>query len=91
MLSFQRLWAVCDLASDIFMAKELPLEIGKYPQNVKLPSMYFTPPEDSEFVNNKLYLPPELAGHLQQKRPLKSAHPFTSKKVKLSNGKNKFF
>lgn len=75
------MWAVCDLALGILIAKALPLELGKYPPNVKISDMYFTPSEDPEFLNNQVYLPSELVQ--QQKRSTKASFPLANKKVKL--------
>ncbi len=79
---FQRLWALCDLALGILIAKGLPLELGKYPPNVKISDMYFTPSDDTEFVNNQIYIPAEMIQQ-QQKKPNKNVLPVTAKKVSL--------
>lgn len=64
----------------ILVSKGLPLELGKYPPNVKISDMYFTPADDPEFVNNQIYIPAEMAQQ-QQKKPNKTVLPATSKKV----------
>nr|CAH0110668.1 unnamed protein product [Daphnia galeata] len=55
-----KLWAVCDLAMGLIMQKTTSFEMKDYPTQPRIPSMYFRTHDDPNFVNTKIYLPPEL-------------------------------
>ncbi|XP_057373894.1 sister chromatid cohesion protein PDS5 homolog B-B-like isoform X1 [Daphnia carinata] len=55
-----KLWAVCDLAMGLIMQKTTSFEMKDYPTQPRIPSMYFRTHDDPNFLNTKIYLPPEL-------------------------------
>jgi len=55
-----KLWALCDLAMDILHQKTVNFEFKDFPAEARISPMYFKRNEDPNFVNNKLYIPPEL-------------------------------
>lgn len=65
-----KLWALCDLAMGIVVSKTSNFELKDYPAEPRIPAMYFKRPEDTNFVNTKLYLPPELQQQNIQKKGL---------------------
>ncbi|XP_046671895.1 sister chromatid cohesion protein PDS5 homolog B isoform X2 [Homalodisca vitripennis] len=55
-----KLWALCDLAMDILNQKTVNFELKDFPSEARISPMYFKKHEDPNFVNTRLYIPPEL-------------------------------
>ncbi|XP_026466131.1 sister chromatid cohesion protein PDS5 homolog B isoform X1 [Ctenocephalides felis] len=54
-----KLWAICDLAMGLILSKTSNYDLKEYPSETRIPSMYFQPQPDN-FVNTKIYIPPEV-------------------------------
>lgn len=52
------MWALCDLASGLLLTKTTNYDFKDFPSETRIPTMYFSPQPD--FVNTKVFLPPEL-------------------------------
>lgn len=54
----QKLWALCDLTSGLLLTKTSNYDLKEFPADTRIPTMYFYPTPD--FVNTRVFLPPEL-------------------------------
>ncbi|XP_054273999.1 sister chromatid cohesion protein PDS5 homolog B-like isoform X2 [Macrosteles quadrilineatus] len=55
-----KLWALCDLSMDLLAQKTVNFEFKDFPAEARISPMYFKKNEDPNFVNTKVYIPPEL-------------------------------
>lgn len=55
---FQKLWALCDLASGLLLTRTTNYDLKDFSSETRIPTMYFMPQQD--FVNTRVFLPPEL-------------------------------
>ena len=61
MLCFQKLWAVCDLATSLLYSKTTNFELKEFPAHITLRALYFKPhPEGENFVNGAIYIPQDM-------------------------------
>ena len=59
--TFQKLWAVCDLAISLLFSKTTNFELKEFPASISLSLLYFkVHPEGENFVNGNVYIPQEL-------------------------------
>lgn len=54
------MWALCDLALGTILARTTTFEMKDFPAEPRITAMYFKKPDDPNFVNTAIYLPPEL-------------------------------
>ena len=60
-ISFQKLWAVCDLAISLLFKKTTNFELKEFPAKLNLSALYFKDhPEGENFVNGNTYIPTEM-------------------------------
>ena len=84
-----KMWSVCDLALGIITTRTTNFERKDYLSDARIPSMYFKPHEDPNFLNLVSYLPTELQ-HSQPKKASAMGAPIitvTDKTVVNSEGK----
>ncbi|CAH0549988.1 unnamed protein product [Brassicogethes aeneus] len=61
-----KMWALCDLSSGLLLTKTSNYDLKDFPSETRVPMMYFSP-QPGEFVNNRVFLPPELQYQPQTK------------------------
>ncbi|XP_018334153.1 sister chromatid cohesion protein PDS5 homolog B [Agrilus planipennis] len=54
-----KIWALCDLTTGLLLTKTTNYDMKDFPSETRIPTMYFAPQPD-DFVNTKVFLPPEL-------------------------------
>ena len=58
---FQKLWAVCDLATSLLYSKTTNFELKEFPAQIQLSPLYFKAhPKGENWVNPMVYIPSEL-------------------------------
>lgn len=61
---FQKLWALCDLALTIILAKTINFEIKDVLTETKISGLFFKKVDDPLWNNEKCFLPPQLQYHV---------------------------
>lgn len=81
-----KLWAICDLALSLIMAKTTNFDFKDCPPETRIPTMYFAP-QTENFINTKIFLPPEFQFQAPIKTGLTLSMVTSDKHIKKSKGK----
>ncbi|XP_017780712.1 PREDICTED: sister chromatid cohesion protein PDS5 homolog B isoform X2 [Nicrophorus vespilloides] len=81
-----KIWALCDLASGLLLTKTSNYDLKDFPAETRIPAMHFHPQAD--FVNNRVFLPPELQYQPNKKTGITLAM-INSERPKKPKGKAK--
>lgn len=84
---FQKIWALCDLASGLLLTKATNYDLKDFPAEARIPIMYFAPQQD--FVNTRVFLPPELQYQPNKKTPITLAMVNSDRQAKKPKSKPK--
>lgn len=83
-----KLWAICDMALSLIMAKTTNYDFKDFPSETRIPTMYFAPQPD-QFINTKVFLPPEFQFQAPKKTGITLAMVAAEKQQKKPKGKLK--
>ncbi|XP_059079430.1 sister chromatid cohesion protein PDS5 homolog B-B-like isoform X2 [Tigriopus californicus] len=73
-----KLWSMCDLAMGILISKTSNYELKEFPADLEIPRLFYTPPDDPNFVNVLNYLPADMMAKIPKKSSMINYIPTVS-------------
>lgn len=83
------MWSICDLAMGILISKTSNYELKEFPADLEIPRLFYTPPEDPNFVNVLNYLPTDMIAKVPKKSSMINYIPTVSAQAVMMKRDNK--